>query len=73
MLKKAQKITYGKTDVPVYCAREAAMGNIDFEADGKPFVVVEPAKEIGKEHRSFICYKKDSYVPKKYYERLSYN
>lgn len=72
MLKKAQKITYGRTDFPVYCAHEAAMENVDFEDDGTPFVIVEPAKEIGKDHCSFICYKKDSYVPKKYYERLGY-
>ena len=72
MLKKAQKITYGRTDFPVYCAHEAAMENVDFEDDGTPFVIVEPAKEIGKDYCSFICYKKDSYVPKKYYERLGY-
>ena len=46
--------------------------NVDFEDEGKPFVVVEPAKKIGKDYCSFICYKKDSLVPDKFYERLGY-
>lgn len=72
MLKKPQKITYGRKDFPVYCAHEAAMENVDFEDEGKPFVVVEPAKKIGKDYCSFICYKKDSLVPEKFYTRLGY-
>ena len=48
MLKKPQKITYGRKDFPVYCAHEAAMENVDFEDEGKPFVVVEPAKKLEK-------------------------
>ena len=35
-----------------------------------PFVVVEPARELGKEPCSFIIYKDPSKVPAKYYERL---
>ncbi len=42
----------------------------DIEAHGAPFVVVEPAHEIGKEHCNFIIYKDRSKVPAKYYERL---
>lgn len=71
-IKKGQKITYGRTDFPVYCAHEAAMENVDFEDEGKPFVVVEPAQKIGKEYCSFICYKKVSFIPEKYYKRLGY-
>ena len=42
----------------------------DIAAHGAPFVVVEPAHELGKEHCNFIIYKDRSKVPAKYYERL---
>ena len=71
-IKKGQKITYNRTNFPVYCAHEAAMENVDFEDEGRPFVVVEPADKIGKDYCSFICYKKETSVPKKYYERLGF-
>ena len=42
----------------------------DIEKNGTPFVVVEPAAVLGKEHCSFIIYKDRNKVPAKYYERL---
>jgi hypothetical protein len=42
----------------------------DIKAHGAPFVVIEPAAEIGKQHCNFIIYKDRSKVPAKYYERL---
>jgi len=64
------KMSYGKRDFPVYCAHEAAMEEIDIDKNGRPFVVVEPAEEIGKQTCKFIIYKNPDDVPDHYYERL---
>src|SRR5271156_4965115 len=69
-VKGKQFLTYGRDSFPVYCAHEPAMERQDIEAHGAPFVVVEPAHELGKEHCNFIIYKDRSKVPAKYYERL---
>jgi hypothetical protein len=65
-----QLLTYGRETFPVYCAHEPIMELQDIEAHGAPFVVIEPAAEIGKQHCNFIIYKDKSKVPAKYYERL---
>lgn len=69
-VSQPQKMTYDRADFPVYCAHEAAMEQIDIEKNGRPFVVVEPSKDIGKEPCSFIIYKDSDQIPQKYYERL---
>ena len=69
-VEKPQRMTYNRADFPVYCAHEPPMELVDIEKNGKPFVVVEPAAVLGKEHCSFIIYKDPDKVPEKYYERL---
>jgi hypothetical protein len=69
-VKGPQLLTYGRDSFPVYCAHEPLMELQDIKAHGAPFVVVEPAHEIGKQHCNFIIYKDKSKVPVKYYERL---
>lgn len=69
-IEKPQRMTYNRANFPVYCAHEPSMELTDIEKNGAPFVVVEPAAQLGKEHCSFIIYKDRSKVPAKYYERL---
>jgi hypothetical protein len=69
-VEKPQRITYNRANFPVYCAHEPPMELVDIEKNGAPFVVVEPAAVLGKEHCSFIIYKDKTKVPEKYYERL---
>jgi hypothetical protein len=69
-ISKAQPLTYGRTDYPVYCAHEYAMEKVDIQENGRPFVVVEPAARVGKEYCTMIVYKDPEAVPLKYYERL---
>lgn len=69
-VEKPQRMTYHRENFPVYCAHEPPMELVDIEANGKPFVVVEPAAVLGKEHCSFIIYKDPNKVPARYYERL---
>ncbi|MGH7985746.1 MAG: hypothetical protein ACREQX_05600 [Candidatus Binataceae bacterium] len=69
-LKGPQFLTYGRESFPVYCAHEPVMEAQDIKAHGAPFMVVEPAHVLGKEHCRFLIYKDRSKVPAKYYERL---
>jgi hypothetical protein len=69
-VKNPQRMTYNRANFPVYCAHEPPMELVDIEKNGAPFVVVEPAHELGKEVCSFIIYKDPAKVPAKYYERL---
>jgi hypothetical protein len=69
-IRKAQQMTYGRSDFPVYCAHEAPMELVDIERNGAPFVVVDPAATIGKEPCSFVIYKDPSKIPARYWERL---
>jgi len=69
-IKDPQPLTYGRPDYPVYCAHEYAMEKIDIEENGRPFVVVEPAARLGRDHCSLIVYKDPDKVPARYYERI---
>ncbi len=69
-IEKAQPLTYGRKNFPVYCAHEYAMEKVNIEENGAPFVVVEPAAKLGKEYCTMIVYKDPDKVPAKYYERL---
>jgi len=69
-IAKPQPLTYGRPNYPVYCAHEYSMEKIDIEENGKPFVVVEPAAELGRDHCTMIIYKDPDKIPAKYYERL---
>lgn len=69
-LRKAQLLTYGRENFPVYCAHEPIMELQDILAHGAPLVVVEPGCKIGADPCSFIIYKDPARIPEKYYERL---
>ncbi len=69
-LTRPQKLTYSRSYFPVYCAHEPPMEILDIEKHGFPFVVVEPAKNLGEEPCSFIIFKDPSKIPEKYFERL---
>jgi len=69
-INKPQRLTYGRSSFPVYCAHEPFMELLDIENHRFPFVVVEPSNDLGKEPCSFIIYKDPSKVPEKYYVRL---
>jgi hypothetical protein len=69
-IAKEQPLTYGRKDFPVYCAHEYSMEKVDIEENGRPFVVVEPAENLGRDHCTMLVYKDPDKVPAKYYERL---
>jgi hypothetical protein len=65
-----QRMTYGRPDVPVYCTHEIAMERVDVENDGHPFVITEPAAELGKGYCRLLLYKNPKDIPERYYTRL---
>lgn len=69
-IQKAQPLTYGRENFPVYCAHEYAMERVGIEEEGRPFVVVEPAARLGKDYCTMVVYKDPEAVPMKYYERI---
>ena len=69
-VEKPQRMTYNRANFPVYCAHEPPMEMVDIEKNGAPFVVVEPAAVLGKEHCSFIIYKDPAKVPAKFRARI---
>jgi hypothetical protein len=69
-IEGAQTLTYGRESFPVYCAHEPPMEQVSIDDNGAPFVIVEPAHEIGREHCSFLIYKDPKNIPKRYYERV---
>jgi hypothetical protein len=68
-VKKAQRLTFGKTDVPVYCTHCALQDIIPMEATGYPIWVIEPPDEFGKQSCRCHIYKDPDKIPAKYYER----
>lgn len=69
-VERAQRQTYGRENVPVYCTHEIAMERVDIENDGHPFVITEPAAELGKGYCTLCIYKDPKDIPEKYYTRL---
>jgi hypothetical protein len=67
---RAQRMTYGRENVPVYCTHEIAMERVDVENDGHPFVITEPAAELGKGYCRLLLYKNPADIPERYYTRL---
>lgn len=69
-VERAQRATYGRENVPVYCTHEIAMERVDVENDGHPFVITEPAEELGKGYCRLCIYKNPKDIPAHYYTRL---
>jgi hypothetical protein len=68
-IKKAQKMTFGKKDVPVYCAHCSLQDIIPMEATGYPIWVIDPPDEFGKQLCRYHIYKDPDKIPARYYER----
>jgi hypothetical protein len=68
-ITKPQRMSWGRNDVPVYCAHCALQDIIPMEATGYPIWIIEPPAEFGKQPCRFIMYKDRDKIPAKYYER----
>lgn len=67
---KAQPMTYGRADHPVYCVHCSFQEILPIEWDGVPLFITEPAKELGKEPCRIYIYKRPEDIPDRFYERI---
>ncbi|MDO8673665.1 MAG: hypothetical protein Q7O66_19825, partial [Dehalococcoidia bacterium] len=56
---KAQRMTYGREDFPVYCAHCAFQEIVPIQAGENPPFVLEPAEKLGEEPCRFVLSKGD--------------
>ena len=69
-LTKPQRLTFGRSSFPVYCAQTPIMEFLDIQSHGLPLMVSEVPDAIGHEPCSFIFYKDPEKIPEKYFERV---
>ena len=67
---KAQPMTYGQSNYPVYCAHCTFQETLPIEATGKPIFITEPPAEVGKGPCKVIIYKDSNKIPEKYYTKV---
>lgn len=69
-VREPSTMTYGRSDLPVYCAHEAAMEIIDIDRSGSPLVVVDVADDLGHDPCAYVIYKDPERVPQRYFDRV---
>lgn len=69
-VEKAQTITYGMENLPIYCAHCPFQEIIPIDLKGYPLFVTIPADKLGEEPCSVLLYKDLNGVPEEYYKRV---
>jgi hypothetical protein len=69
-VKKAQPMTYGRADFPVYCVHCTFQDSLPIDWFGRPLWLMDPAEEIGKVPCLRYVYKKPEDIPERFYKRL---
>lgn len=70
VLEGPHPLTYGRDEIPVYCAHEPIMETDSFEGTGVPLFVVEPAERLGFETCNTYLYKRAEDIPERFFTRL---
>jgi len=63
-------MTYGRSDLPVYCCHEPAMEMSSVLRTGVPLFIVDPPEDVGITPCKIYVYKKPAQIPEAYYKRL---
>ncbi len=63
-------LTYGRSELPVYCCHEPVMEKASIEATGAPLFIVEPSEHLGVDPCPTCLYKDPADIPERYYTRL---
>ncbi|MDD5397805.1 MAG: hypothetical protein PHU70_01875 [Dehalococcoidia bacterium] len=69
-IKKPQRITFGRSDFPIYCANCAIENIVPMEKTGYPIWVTDLAEELGETPCKLHIYKDPDRIPARYYERF---
>lgn len=68
-LKKPHKMTFGKTDFPIYCAHCALQDIVPIEKSGYPIWVIDVPEKVGESPCKYYIYKDPDNIPARYYQR----
>jgi len=63
-------LTWGRSELPVYCCHEPVMEKASIEATGVPLFVVDPSERLGEEPCPTYLYKDPADIPEHFYTRL---
>lgn len=69
-VKKAQPMTYGQEDFPVYCTHGACVAMSEIEACGAPSMYEDPSEKPGEKPCNFYIYKDPKAVPEELYAKV---
>ena len=69
-VREASALTWGRSQLPVYCTDDAMMEKRDIEVNGYPFVVIDAADPPGSAPCRMLIYKNPADIPSRYYTRL---
>ncbi len=67
---KAQPMTYGRENHPVYCVHCAFQEILPIEWEGVPLFITEPSANLGVEPCRIYIYKDPADIPARFYERI---
>ena len=62
-------LTWNRDSLPAYCTHDAIMEQVDIDTNGSPFVVIEPAVEIGQQPCFMHIYKNPERIPESFFSR----
>jgi hypothetical protein len=68
-VKKPHKMTFGRTDFPIYCAHCALQDIVPMEKDGYPIWVIDVPEKVGEVPCKYYIYKDPDNIPSRFYER----
>jgi len=69
-VEKAQEMTFGRSDHPVYCVHCAFQEIVPIDWEGVPPFITEPSPNLGKEPCRIYIYKRPEDIPARFYERF---
>ena len=63
-------LTWGRDELPVYCAHEPIMERASIEREGVPLFLVDPSDDLGRTPCRTYLYKDPADIPERFYTRL---
>ncbi|MDJ0851765.1 MAG: hypothetical protein QNK04_25590 [Myxococcota bacterium] len=69
-IRGARPLTWGRSELPVYCCHEPVMERASIRSTGAPLFVVDPSDHLGEEPCRTHLYKDPADIPERFYRRL---
>lgn len=69
-VRKPQPMTFGRADLPAYCAHAAVLAQLSIEATGTPIFCEVPSEELGQKRCNCYFYKDPKDTPGSFYDMV---